>query len=189
MAPGTPAAFCGARPGGTEPAIPWANRGLGRAGRSAAFALAAALLAAGQAQAQSNNVRITKLSDVAFGSLANLGVDATSAQSICVFAHTGSSGYRVTATGSAPGGAFALSSGASLLAYDVQWSASAGQTSGTQLSPNATLTGLSSSATQQTCNNGPATSASLIVVLRSVELTSATAGSYTGTLTLLIGPE
>jgi hypothetical protein len=58
-----------------------------------------------------------------------------------------------------------------------------------QLSPNVPLTGQTSTATQQTCNSGPATSASLIVVLRSTALSSATAGTYNGAVTLLVGPE
>ena len=166
------------------PAVPTARSRL----RALGIAFAA-LLAPQASLAQSNNVRITQLSDVAFGSLVNLGVDAVRTQNICVFAHTATGGYRVTATGSAPGGAFALSSGTSLLAYDVQWSPSAGQSAGTQLSPNIPLTGLTSAASQQTCNNGPATTASLILLLRSVEMSSASAGSYSGTLTLLVGPE
>ena len=148
-----------------------------------------ALVAPQALSAQSNNVRVTQLSDVAFGALANLGVDAVRTQSVCVFAHTANGGYRVTATGSAPNGAFALSSGATLLDYEVQWSPSAGQSTGSQLSPNAPLTGLISSATHQSCNNGPASTASLILVLRSAALSSASAGSYSGTLTLLVGPE
>lgn len=140
--------------------------------------------------AQSNNVRLTKLSDVEFGSLANLGVDATQSQNICVFAHTATNGYRITAVGSAPGSAFALVSGTGdQLAYEVQWNAAAGQSSGAQLSPSSPLTGLVTTATHQSCNNGPATTASLILVLRSTALSSARAGSYSGTLTLVIGPE
>jgi hypothetical protein len=46
-----------------------------------------------------------------------------------------------------------------------------------------------STATQQTCNSGPATSASLVVILRTAALSSAAAGSYSGSLTLVIGPE
>lgn len=149
----------------------------------------AAIVSTSAAQAQSNNVRITQLSDVAFGSIANLGVDATHSQNVCVFAHTAIGGYRVTATGSAPGGAFGLSSGTSVLPYEVQWNASSGQSSGALLSPNVPLSGLVSSATHQTCNNGPSATASLILVLRSTALSSATSGSYAGTLTVLIGPE
>jgi hypothetical protein len=95
----------------------------------------------------------------------------------------------VTATGTGPGGAFQLSSGALALPFEVQWSSSSGQSSGVQLSPNVPLTGQTSTATQQTCNSGPATSASLIVVLRSTALSSATAGTYNGAVTLLVGPE
>jgi hypothetical protein len=154
-----------------------------------ACAASAVLLASTPVGAQSNNVRITQLSDVAFGTPASLSVDATAAQSICVFAQTAGRGYQVTASGSAPGGVFALTSGAALLDYEVQWSSAAGQSSGTQLSPNVTLGGLVSSATQQSCNSGPPTSASLILLLRSTALSSARAGAYAGTLTLLIGPE
>jgi hypothetical protein len=95
----------------------------------------------------------------------------------------------VTASGSAPGGAFALTSGGALLDYEVQWSTAAGQASGTQLSPNMPFGGFISLATQQSCNSGPATSASLILLLRSTALSSARAGAYAGTLTLIIGPE
>ena len=160
------------------------------ASRLVAGAAAVAMLCApAPLAAQSNNVRITKLSDVAFGSLANLGMDASVAQNICVFAQTSGNRYRVTATGSAPGGAFALTSGSDLLDYEVQWNASSGQSSGLQMSPSVAQTGLVTAATQQTCNSGPATSASLILLLRSTALQSAKAGSYTGTLTLVIGAD
>jgi hypothetical protein len=162
----------------------------GRWRRSAAGAAALILLVAPTAlQAQSDNVRITDLSDVNFGTLGNLGVDAILAQNICVFANTTGRRYRVQAAGSAPGGAFALTSGASLLPYEVQWSASSGQSSGTQLTSGVARTGLVSAATQQACNSGPATSASLVILLRSTSLSSARAGSYSGTLTLVVGAD
>lgn len=166
-----------------------AFRMIGIAARLAHGASIAAALMAAPAAGQSNNVRITKLTDVAFGTLANLAADSVSSQSICVYANTQNNGYRITANGSGSGGAFALASGPNVLGYEVQWSPSPGQSSGMQLSPNVTLTGLITSATQQTCNSGPAASASLIVVLRSSALSSAMAGSYSGTLTLLVGPE
>ena len=147
------------------------------------------LLVAAPAFAASNKVRITKLSDVAFGTIANLGSDAVRSQSVCVYSDTNTNGYNVTATGTGPGGTFRLSSGPQALSYEVQWSGSPGQNSGVQLSPSLPLTGQTSSATNQMCNAGPATSASLIVVLRSTALSSATAGTYNGTLTLVVGPE
>jgi hypothetical protein len=158
----------------------------------AATAIATALicqLPAAPAFAASNKVRITKLTDVAFGTVANLALDAIRNQSLCLFADTNTGGYNITAAGTGPGGAFVLASGASSMSYEVQWSSSSGQSSGTQLAPNLPLGGQVSGAAQQTCNTGPATSASLIVILRSPALASATAGSYNGTLTLVVGPE
>jgi hypothetical protein len=173
-------------------ALGWraANR-LARLTRSALTSVvaAAALFGVEPGLAASNKVRISNLTDVAFGTVANLSVDALQSQSVCVYADTNTNGYNITGIGTGPGGAFQLSSGASSLSYDVMWNSSAGQSSGAQLAPNVPLTGQSSGATQQACNTGPATSASLIVVLRSVSLSSAAAGTYNGSLTLLIGPE
>jgi hypothetical protein len=148
------------------------------------------LLSASPARAAANDkVRITGLSDVAFGTLANFGVDAVRTQSVCLFSNSVTNGYHVTATGTGPAGAFQASAGTLALPFEIQWSSSAGQSSGVQLNPNVPLTGQISTATQQTCNSGPATSASLIVVLRSATLSTATAGTYNGSITLLIGPE
>jgi hypothetical protein len=156
--------------------------------------LAGALLVVGllgetPSNAASNKVRITNLSDVGFGTIANLNVDAVQSQSVCVYADTNTSGYNVTGIGAGPGGTFQLSSGAASMSFDVLWSSSPGQNSGTQLTPNIPLTGQVSSGTHQSCSNGPATTASLVVVLRSIALSSAAAGTYNGTLTLVIGPE
>jgi hypothetical protein len=149
----------------------------------------ALLLTASPALAASNKVRVSKLIDVAFGSIPNLGADSSQSQSICLYSDTDTSGYNITATGAGPGGAFQLTSGPSALAYEVQWNSSSGQSSGIQLSPNVPVTGQTSTATHQTCNNGPPTTASLIILLRSGALSSATAGTYSGTLTLVVGVE
>jgi len=147
------------------------------------------LLCAAPADAASNKVRITSLSDVAFGTVANLSSDAVQSQSLCLYADTATNGYNVRAFGSGGAGAFTLTSGSNTLPFEVQWSPSSGQSSGVQLSPNVALSGQVSAATQQTCNSGPATSASLVVILRTAALSSAAAGSYSGSLTLVIGPE
>ena len=137
----------------------------------------------------SNNVRITSLSDIAFGTVSNLSADAIQSESLCLYANTATNGYNVRAFGSGGAGAFTMASGADTLPFEVQWSPSAGQSSGVQLTPNVALGGQVTSATQQTCNSGPATSASLVVILRTAALSSAAAGSYSGSLTLVIGPE
>ncbi|MFC4296151.1 hypothetical protein ACFO0A_13910 [Novosphingobium tardum] len=138
------------------------------------------------APASAQKVRITGLADLAFGSINNFSADASIAQDVCVYSQA--SGYLVTATGAGPGGAFELASGSLRLPVEVQWSDSPGQTIGTALSPGVPLAGPSSAATQQTCNAGPLTSASLIVLLRAAALGAATSGSYSGTLTLIIAP-
>jgi hypothetical protein len=154
-----------------------------------AVACAAAVLLAAPVAAASNKVRITNLSDVAFGSVLNLGADAVRTQNVCLFADTNTNGYNITASGTGPSGAFELQNGTASMAYEVQWSSSSGQNSGARLDPNVPLTGQVSIATHQTCANGPANTASLVVVLRSTALSSASAGTYNGSLTLVVGPE
>ena len=165
------------------------TRSAGSAIAGAVVCGAALLLAASAADAASNKVRLSNLTDINFGTIATLGSDAAQSESVCLFADTATNRYNVTATGTGPGGAFQLTSGLSSMSYDVQWASSAGQTAGVQLGPNVPLTGQTSAAAQQTCNAGPAATASLIIVLRSAALSGATAGTYSGTLTLVVGVE
>lgn len=139
--------------------------------------------------AASNNVRLTKVSDVAFGMLANFAADAIQSQSLCVYANTDTNGYNVRAFGSGSGGEFTLASGGDTLPFDVQWNSVAGTSNGAQLLPNVAMTGQVSSARQQTCNSGPAFSGSLVVILRAASVSSAAAGTYSGSLTVVIAPE
>ena len=141
------------------------------------------------ASAASSNVRITGLVDLAFNTITDLASDTSQEEDVCVFSSSSTNGYRVTATGSGSSGAFALSAGGNRLAYEVQWNSQAGQLTGTQLTSGTPLTGLVSSASQQTCNSGPSASASLIVILRASALSAAVPGTYTGQLNLLIAPE
>ncbi len=134
-------------------------------------------------------VRITNLSDVDFGLIANLQVESRRSQNICLFSNSAGNAYSVSASGSGSGGSFALANGSSSLAYDVEWSQQSGQTSGTSLSANGVLSGQTSAATHQFCNSGPAATASLTIVLRAAELSQAREGSYSGSLTLLIAAE
>jgi hypothetical protein len=153
----------------------------------AALCACGAALCGFPAGAQSNNVRITGLSDIAFGSLA--GGDVVRSENVCAFSSTSTKGYRVTASGSGASGAFTLANGGATLAYEVQWNKLSGQTSGTNVSPNVALTGQTSAATQQQCNSGPASSASLILIIRDASVAAAAGGNYSGTLTLLLGPD
>lgn len=139
--------------------------------------------------ASAQKVRITKITDVDFGLIANLQAESRRSQNICVFSNSAGNAYSVAALGSGPGGSFALTSGTSFLAYEVEWSQQSGQSSGTSLSANGILTGQTSAALHQLCNTGPTTTASLIIVLRATELSHAREGNYSGSLTLLIAAE
>lgn len=148
----------------------------------------AAILMPGTAFAQaSDRVRLTGLSDVNFGTITALEFDASVAQSVCLYSRTGR--YGISAVGSGSSGSFSLSGGTTTLPYTVEWSQSAGGQSGTALQPNTALTGLLAAATHQTCQSGPAASASLIIRLRGADLSAARMGSYSGTLTLIVAVE
>jgi hypothetical protein len=158
-----------------------------RLGLLAGLCACAAALCESSAGAQSNNVRITGLSDVPLGSLSGAS-DTKVAQNVCAFSATATKGYRVTASGPA-GGPLLLTNGGSTLAYEVQWNGLPGQSSGTNLSANVAVGGFISTATQQQCNSGPPTSASLIVIVRATSAAGAAGGNYSGALTLILGPE
>ena len=151
--------------------------------------LIAGFLAAAPQVAHAQKARISDLIDVAFGAISNLSTDVSRAQSLCAFTQSASGNYLVTATGSGPASAFALASGLAQLAYEVQWASSSNQTTGIPLTAGVPLTGVPSAATQQTCTAGPASSATLIVILRASQLGAAQAGTYSGALTLMIAPE
>jgi hypothetical protein len=138
--------------------------------------------------ARAASAQVTQLVDVSFGTITNFSSDITNSQSICVYSTQGSGKYNVTATGSGNGGAFTLSSGSNTLAYQVQWADSPNQTTGVSLSPGVTQNVLRSSATNAICAVGLSSSASLITILTADAVGSATAGDYSGTLTLLIAP-
>lgn len=135
-------------------------------------------------------VQISGLSDFGFGTL-DPGSAASTAKNVCVWSNTGTKGYNVTATGDGTASAFTLSNGSTTLAYGVEWAGSSGQSTGTSLTTNTALTGLTSTATTPTCASGPATTASLIVKFSTAQLQAAvgSATAYTGTLTLLVAPE
>jgi hypothetical protein len=140
------------------------------------------------ARAASDKARLTGLSDVAFGLIVGTA-DQSASQSVCAFSSSNTNGYSVTATGSGTAGAFQLLAGATPLQYDVLWSDASNQASGVALAAGTTRSGFTSNASQQTCNSGPSSSASLTVIIRSATLMSARAGSYSGMLQITIAPE
>jgi hypothetical protein len=164
------------------------NRILGKI-RPALLTASILCLAAHHGTASAQRVRITGLNDVTFGELTSLQFDASRQQNVCVFSNTRTNGYSIVASGSGLAGSFELASGSSTLPFEVQWAESPGRSIGTSLVPNLVSQGFTSSATHQNCNSGPPAAASLIVIVRGTALSQATAGSYSGSLTLLVVPE
>lgn len=160
----------------------------GSRSRRAAYGALAALAALASHSAAAQNVRISGLSDVQFGVLTNLVNDQTASQTLCIYSAAMNGGYRITATGSGPGGAFSLQSGAAQLPYELQWAGAANQTNGQQLSPGVPLTSQAGNTWFSNCLFGLFMSASLITVLRAQETSKARAGAYAGSVTLMIAP-
>ena len=158
---------------------------------AAAIAAVAVLMVPMQAHAQSQ-ARITGLTDVSYGTI-NSFTNQTNSQNVCIYSAFIFFGfpirrnYSVRATGNGTGGAFTLASGAGTLPYEVRWDDAANQTTGTQLLAGVNATGFGNAATNQTCTGGE--NASLIVTITGASLTTATAGSYTGVLSITITPE
>lgn len=150
--------------------------------------LALSMLATSPVAAQNNKVRITGLADFDFGTIANFSADRSIARGACVYSSANGT-YSIRASGSGSAGDFQLAGPAATLNYEVQWADRASQASGSTLRPNIAVAGLSTNARNQQCTSGPTSSASLIIVLRAGELQAALTGSYTGTLTLIIGAE
>ena len=148
------------------------------------------VLSGGRADAQS--ARLTKLTDVSFGMLSSTATDVTNSQSVCAYAASLSGLYSIRASGSGTGGALTLAGSGPPMPYEVQWAAASNQTSGTALPANTTVGGFPdglATVVDQTCSLAVSTSASLIVIMRAAALSGATAGSYSGTLTLVIAPQ
>ena len=140
--------------------------------------------------AAADSARISGLADINFGSIVN-AVDQTSSQSVIVCSYKNNphnQPYSVTATGSGAAGEFQISSGAAVMPFDVQWADTAGQAGGTQLQPGTPAAGFANGATGFACPTQGA-NASLTVTIRSADIAAAPAGTYTGTLQLLIAPQ
>lgn len=136
---------------------------------------------------EAQQVRVTRLADVAFGQINTLN-DISLTQNVSVCSSASGGGYTVRASGSGAGGAFLLTSGSNTLPYHVQWAGSTGQASGTALTANVTSPEFTSSANALVCFFVQSTTASLIVRLAGTDTANARAGNYTGTLTILIAP-
>lgn len=139
------------------------------------------------ASASAQGVQIGALSDLSFGTVASVTSNITVSENLCVFTSVGS--YSIRASGSGTNNSFALVNGAVQMPYTVQWAASGSQATGTQLTAGQ-ATRFTPSGLNILCSLGSllAGSATLLVTLPAASLSAAQAGSYSGTLTLLVSP-
>jgi hypothetical protein len=139
------------------------------------------------APALSAEFLITGLSDLQFGSWTGIS-DLEGAVDHCVFAHPGG-GYSVAATGVGSGGAFVLQNGPGTLPFQVDYDDGSGWS---RLAPGVPLTGQRGAPNEnqlERCLDGQRPPERVRVRFLAQDLAAAVAGSYGGSLTLLIAPE
>ncbi len=139
------------------------------------------------APALSAQVLISGLSDLQFGSWSGVG-DLEGSVDHCVLARRGGR-YAVTATGVGSGGAFVVENGPGTLPFQVEYDDGSGWS---QLDPGVQLTGQRGAPNVVQflrCLIGRRPPERVRVRFSVQDLAAAVAGSYGGSLTLLITPE
>jgi hypothetical protein len=139
------------------------------------------------APALSAQVLITGLSDLQFGSWSGFG-DLEGSVDHCVLAPSGGR-YAIEATGDGSGGAFVLQNGPGILPYRVDYDDGGGWS---QLDPGVPLTGQRGAPNLVQllrCLIGRRDPERVRVRVLEQDLGAAVAGSYAGSLTLLVTPE
>lgn len=130
-----------------------------------------------------DEVRISNLADIDLGIFA--GADAIGSTDACVY-RNGTGAYRITATGSGAGGAFSLTDGTNSVAYTVEYDDGTGALALGSSTPLIGRTGADpASATCATTGNN----ATVTTTVTAADGAALPAGTYTGTLTLLVAPE
>lgn len=159
---------------------PWTRGALG-------YLCAVAGILCTTAPVSAQSVQIGALTDLSFGTVASVTSSTTISENLCVFTSTGS--YSIRASGSGTNNSFALLNGTAQMPYTVQWAASGSQTTGTQLTAGQAAL-FTPGGLNILCSLGSllAGSATLLVTLPAASLSAAQAGSYSGTLTLLVSP-
>lgn len=143
---------------------------------------------------KSTVAQITGLTDMTLASYLIGSGDQALSSDACVYSSTAGGHYTVTATGSGASSAFTLSDGASHnIPYNVVWNSSgpgALGSTGVSLATNVSSPTLGNASTDSPSCTGatPGATARVNVNLLGTNLDAAPAGTYTGTLTLLITP-
>lgn len=126
-------------------------------------------------------VQISNMNDFSFGTWSGSG-QLQSTDNICIHDTQVNPRYGITASGSGAGSAFTIQSGANTIAYTAEWQGSV--TAITTLIPAVKSQFQDANRVSATCGGG--TNASLRITISQANLEAANAGTYTGTLTILL---
>ena len=135
-----------------------------------------------------NLVQITNLNDIDLGTFTGTG-NLTGNDTLCIY-RNGSGTYQITATGSGTGSAFTVTDGSNTLPYTVDYTSDLlGTPTTTTMSTGSALTGQAGVDSASTTCAGGGDNAQVDITISNADLTSAPAGAYSGTLTLVVAPE
>ncbi|TQV89035.1 hypothetical protein [Aliikangiella coralliicola] len=131
-----------------------------------------------------NLVRVSNLNDINLGNFNGGAGDLSGSDTFCVY-RNGAGNYNINMSGSGAANAYTLASGANTLPYAVEFVNGATTTA---MATGTALTGQTgANTTSDTC--GGADNVSLNVTVANGDLAAAPAGTYTGTLTIVVAPE
>ncbi len=155
-----------------------------------AFAIGVALFCVslpGGAWAQ--KVQIDNIDDLALGTWSGVG-DLSAADNVCIHSRHSGQTYGITLTGDGAGGAFTLSSGApTLLPYRVYWNDEITEVGKVEVFAGVKLGSQTGASRFRRCRFVPTgTNANFSVEISSTDLEGVQAGTYSGVLTLFLGP-
>lgn len=132
-------------------------------------------------------VRISGLSDVAFGTYGGTGILQDN-QNICVYTNDAAADYKITLDNPNNSGTFELADGTNKIAYSVLFNDAAGTTGQTAVTAGSALTAQSGANTSSIDCSVGGDSANVEVSIAEGDLQAAPIGSYTGTLQLVLEP-
>lgn len=129
-----------------------------------------------------DEVRISALQDIDLGTFA--GVDASGSSTACIYRNTAPT-YQITGTGSGAANAFTLTNGIDTVDYSVSYTTSGAAQS---LTSGVALTGQTGADQTSTTCGGTGNNGTVGVTVAAADAAALPAGTYNGTLTLVVAP-
>ncbi len=133
-------------------------------------------------------VQVSNLSDLALGTFNGGGADLIATDTFCVY-RNGAGTFDITMSGDGGSSAFTLTDGSNTVPYAVDFTNIPAATI-TAMTTNVVLGGQANANTSDTtCSAGGTDNVSVTVTVANADLASAPAGTYGGTLTMVVAPE